>query len=117
MAGITWAFRSQRNVRIQMAVAVAVICTAFAIEVPLTQIVIFVLAITVVLVAELLNSAIEAAIDLVTPEVHPLAKIAKDAAAGAVLLAAAGAAIVGVIIFFARVYTLLLGAPIPGTAG
>lgn len=56
------------------------------------------LSILFVLCAELLNTAIEAVVDLVSPEFHPLAKIAKDTAAGAVLIAACGAAIMGYLI-------------------
>jgi diacylglycerol kinase (ATP) len=56
------------------------------------------LSILFVLFAELVNTAVEAVVDLASPEYHPLAKIAKDTAAGAVLMAAIGAAIMGYLI-------------------
>jgi len=105
-AGIAWAFRTQRNVRIQVGIAAIVVAAALGMGIPLSQVTILVLAITIVLVAELLNSALEATVDLVSPEIHPLAQVAKDAAAGGVLLAAGGAATVGVLIFGARAYLL-----------
>lgn len=107
LAGVAWAFRTQRNVRIQSTVGAIVIGAAVAMEIPLTQLTVFVLAITLVLVTELMNTALEATVDLVSPEIHPLARVAKDAAAGAVLLAAGGAAAVGILIFGARVYSLV----------
>jgi hypothetical protein len=64
------------------------------------------LTITLVLAAEGVNTAVEAVVDLVTPGFHPLAKIAKDVAAGTVLLTAIGAVVVGVIIFLPRLWTL-----------
>nr|WP_325175567.1 diacylglycerol kinase family protein [Paenibacillus sonchi] len=67
------------------------------------------LAITLVLAAELLNTAIEATIDLVSPEIHPLAKKAKDTAAGAVLLTAVFAAIVGIYVFYHPVMDWITG--------
>jgi diacylglycerol kinase (ATP) len=61
----------------------------------------------IVLSAELFNTALEAAIDRASPEHHPLAKVAKDTAAGAVLISAIGAVIVGVLIFLPRLLALI----------
>lgn len=57
-------------------------------------------AIFLVLVTELMNTAVEAAVDLADPHIHPLAKAAKDTAAGAVLLAAVFAVVIGCMVFF-----------------
>ena len=62
--------------------------------------------ITLVLVLELLNTAVEAAVDLASPARHPLAKIAKDVTAGAVLVAAAGSVLIGLAVFVPRLLAL-----------
>jgi undecaprenol kinase len=66
-------------------------------------------SITLVLTAELLNTAIEATVDLISPEIHPLAKRAKDTAAGAVLLTAVFAVLVGVYVFYHPVMDWISG--------
>jgi diacylglycerol kinase len=59
---------------------------------------VLILAITVVWMAEFMNTALEAIVDMTMPELHPLAKVAKDVAAAAVLLAAVGAAVIGLLV-------------------
>ncbi len=86
-AGVRAGWRLQRNFRIEVVCAALALGAAWWLGAPLTPIV---LACALVLSLELLNSAVEATVDLVSPEWHPLAKLAKDAAAGAVLLAALG---------------------------
>ncbi len=76
--------------------AVAVVVGGVLIRLPAPAWAIVFVAIALVVVAELLNSAIESVVDLVSPEDHPLAKRAKDVAAAAVLVAAAGAVAAGV---------------------
>jgi diacylglycerol kinase (ATP) len=75
--------------------AVVVLLTALFLRVTLVEFALLALSILLVLCAEMVNTAVEAVVDLVSPEFHPLAKIAKDTAAGAVLLAACGAGITG----------------------
>src|SRR5438552_10237019 len=105
-AGLAYCFRTQRNFRIH--IAFAVVATLVGLFLGLTWVEWAVLVATFVLVlsAEMVNTMIEALVDLVTLEYHPLAKIAKDVAAGVVLLTAIGAVVVGLIIFGPR----LLGA-------
>jgi diacylglycerol kinase (ATP) len=62
--------------------------------------------ITVVIALELLNTVVEAAVDLASPQFHPKAKVAKDVAAGAVLVSAVGATLVGAVIFLPRLLAL-----------
>ena len=69
---------------------------------------VLVLTMAFVVAAELFNTAIESAVDLVTTEYHPLAKAAKDAAAGGVLVAAFSSVIVGLIIFGPRIWSELI---------
>lgn len=102
-AGLAHALRTQRNARIHVLVAMAVIVLGVALGIEPIKWTVIVLTMGFVFVAELFNTVVEAAIDLVTEEYHPLAKTAKDVAAGAVLIAAVTAIIVGV---------LLLGPPL-----
>ncbi|MMZ63705.1 Undecaprenol kinase [compost metagenome] len=69
-------------------------------DLPLRDIALLLLVIGFVFSAELFNTAIEAVVDLVTPEWHSLAKMAKDAAAGAVLIAACFAVLIGIVLFY-----------------
>lgn len=85
--------------KVHSGLAVIVVIAAAVFRLPLSSWMLLLLAITLVLTAELLNTAIEATIDLVSPEVHPLAKKAKDTAAGAVLLTAVFAVIAGIYVF------------------
>ena len=87
-AGVGTSWRGHRNFRIEVVCAALALGAAWWLGAPLVPIV---LACALVLALELLNSALEAAVDLISPERHPLAKIAKDAAAGAVLVGALGA--------------------------
>jgi len=98
--GIAYALRTQPNMRIHVAIAVVAIGASLALRLSRTAEVAIVLAVALVLALELANTAIEALVDLASPERHPLARAAKDAAAGAVLVAAAGALVVGVLAFW-----------------
>lgn len=96
--GIRYAVRTQRNIRVHLGITAVVVIGAAILSFPLWKWIVLVLTISMVLAAELINTAIEATIDLITPEFHPMAKIAKDVAAGAVLVCAIGAAAVGVLL-------------------
>ena len=106
LAGLNHTFRSQRNLRIHIAIAVAVVIAAFVLRISRTEWAVVVTLISLVIGLELLNTAIEALVDLTSPVPHPLAKVAKDTAAGAILVAAVGSAIVGLIIFLPRLWQL-----------
>jgi diacylglycerol kinase len=101
-AGLAYCFRTQRNFRIH--ISIAIVATVVGLLLGLTWVEWAVLAVTVALVlsAEVVNTMIEALVDLVTAEYHPLAKVAKDVAAGVVLLTAMGAVVVGLVIFGPR---------------
>jgi diacylglycerol kinase len=98
LAGILYALRHQRNTWIMGVATVVMVVLGVWLEVSGTEWAILVLATGLVWVAEFLNSAIEAAVDLASPEVHPAAKVAKDVAAGAVLTAAVVAFVVALIV-------------------
>lgn len=97
-AGVWHVLRTQRNARIHISIALVVVILGLWLGLSYTQWAIIVLTIGLVLAAEAFNTVAEAAVDLATAEYHPLAKIAKDAAAGAVLMVAIAAVIVGILI-------------------
>ena len=97
--GIFTCIRQERNMKIHCTVAVLVVIAGLILGISVTEWCICLGLFGMVMALELVNTAVEAVVDLVTEERHPLAKIAKDTAAGAVLIAAIMAAIVGLIIF------------------
>jgi diacylglycerol kinase (ATP) len=97
--GIIHVLRTQRNLRIHFAIAVLVLVLALVVNVTKLELIALLLSIAFVLIAEMLNTAIEAAIDIATTSFDPMAKLAKDIAAGAVLIAAVNALAVGYLVF------------------
>lgn len=98
--GIVYALRTQRNMRVHMTLALLVSLGSLLLGVRGIELVAIVFAITLVFMAELLNTAIEAAVDVATERYDPLAKTAKDVAAGAVLVSAINALIVAYLVLF-----------------
>lgn len=103
--GIVHAVRTQRNLWIHFAVAVAVLVAAIGFGATKLELAVLLLAITFVLVAELVNTAVEATVDVASTAFDPMAKIAKDIAAGAVLVASLNAVAVGYLVFSGEVAT------------
>src|SRR5258705_6491648 len=97
--GIIHVLRTQRNLRLHFLVAIGVIAAAAALGVDRIELIVLLLAIAFVLVAEMVNSAIEGVIDVSTTSFDPNAKLAKDIAAGAVLIASIAAVAVGYLVF------------------
>lgn len=97
-AGIWYVVRTQRNMRIHLSVTGAIVVLGLWVGLSRTEWAILTLTIGMVLVAEAFNTMAEATVDLATAEYHLLAKIAKDVAAGAVLLTAITAVVVGLFI-------------------
>lgn len=98
--GIIYAVRTQRNMRIHMIAALLVLTACFFYDLSKFEVLIIVITVTLVIMAELINTAIEAAVDVTANYYHPLAKIAKNTAAGAVFISALNAIVVGYIIFW-----------------
>ncbi len=98
-AGILHLLRTQRNARIHLGAALAFTALGVWLGFGAGQLAILWLTMTVVLMAEAFNTAVEAVVDLVTDRYHPLARIAKDTAAAGVLLSALGAVVVGAALF------------------
>lgn len=97
--GIIHVLRTQRNLRLHFMIAVGVMVAAVAFDVTRIELIALLLSIAFVLVVEMLNSAIEAAVDVASTSFDPLAKLAKDVAAGAVLIAAINAVAIGYLVF------------------
>ncbi|HKC22143.1 MAG TPA: diacylglycerol kinase [Gaiellaceae bacterium] len=97
--GVIHVLRTQRNMRIHFAIAVAVLVIAVAVGVSRVELIVLLLSITFVLVSEMINTAIEGTIDAATTSFDPMAKLAKDIAAGAVLISAVNAVAVGYLVF------------------
>ena len=101
--GIIHVLRTQRNMRIHFAVALAVLIAGLAVDVSRLELIALLLAIAFVLIAEMINTALEAAIDVATTSFDPMAKLAKDIAAGAVLIATVNAIAIGYLVFSGQV--------------
>jgi diacylglycerol kinase (ATP) len=100
--GVWHAVRHQRNMRVHLAAAVAAVVAGLVLKISAVDWACVLLAIGLVLTAEMLNTVVESLVDLYTDEYHPLAKIAKDTAAGAVLISSATALGVGIAVFVPR---------------
>ena len=98
VAGLAHVLRTQRNAWIHAVASLFVVVLAFWLQLGLTQWAALVLPMAMVWMAEFVNSALEAIVDLASPDVHPLAKVGKDVGAAAVLIAAVSAALVGLLI-------------------
>ncbi|MGD1895978.1 MAG: diacylglycerol kinase family protein [Phormidesmis sp.] len=99
-AGISYAFKTQRNFRVHTGVGTLAILLCWMLHIPRAEVAIICLTIGAVLVMEILNTALESLVDLTVGQTyHELAKIAKDCAAGAVLMAAIVALLIAVLIF------------------
>ena len=96
--GMISAVRTQRNMRFHVVAAVVVLVASLLVGVSKLELAILVLTILVVFVTEMFNTAMEFVVDMVTNEYHPLAKLAKDVSAGAVLVSSIGAVLVGYLI-------------------
>jgi diacylglycerol kinase (ATP) len=107
LSGAVVTLKTQPNAWIELTAAVVVIATGWWLKIDRTEWAIIALTLGLVLALESVNTAIEATIDLVSPEHHPLAKIAKDAAAGALLFAVLGSLGVAVAIFGPRIFALI----------
>lgn len=102
VTGILQAMKTEKNLRFQYITAIAVILFSLFFDFSRLEFLILLVTIAFVLITEMLNTAIEKTIDIITKDYHPLAKIAKDVAAGAVLISAVNAIVVGYLLFFDR---------------
>ncbi len=104
VCGVAYCFRTQRNLKIHVAAAALALGAGYRLGLPPAELGVLALTIAAVLVAEMFNTAVEALIDLVSPDYHPLAKVAKDVAAGAVLVTAVVSLFVAYVLFAPRIF-------------
>ncbi len=104
--GILWAAKSERHIRYHLVAALAVLFLALFFHVSTLEFFLLVLAALLVIFAELINTAIETVVDLVSPDYHELAKRAKDVAAGAVLVTSVGAVVFGYLVLSGHIFPL-----------
>ena len=101
--GIWYAIKTQRNIKVQLVIAIIVIICAIYFKVNITEAMFLTFAIMLVIITEVTNTAIEEAVNLCTDKFHPIAKIAKDVAAGAVVLSALNAVIIAIFIIVSKI--------------
>ena len=111
LAGLVYAISTQRNMRIHCLMAILVLLLGYILQFSLLELAVLALTVGLVIAAEMINTAIEVTVDLVTQEYHPLARTAKNVAAGSVLVTAIAAVVVGFLLFFDRVADRLVGLP------
>ena len=104
--GIISSFKTERNMKIHVLAMIIVVVFGFVFMLDKIEWCFIIIAIISVISAELLNTAIETVVDMISPEKNPKAKLAKDIAAGAVLVVAIGAAIMGIIIFGPKIISV-----------
>jgi diacylglycerol kinase len=106
--GLWYAIRTQRNMRVHLLIAVLAIIAGILLHISAVEFAMIFVAILIVFTAEMFNTVFELCVDLASPAYHPLAKIAKDVAAGAVLLSAMLAVVIGLFVFVPHLWTLIL---------
>lgn len=103
LEGLTFTFVEGRNFKIQIGFAVLAGILGFVLKISSSEWLTLILITTLVLILELINTAIETVVDMVSLKFHPLAKIAKDVTAGAVLVAAMSSILIGIVIFLPKI--------------
>ena len=107
--GLGYLIRSQPNARIHLTITAAVVILGLWLGLPASDWAVIAVTVGLVFTAEAFNTALEAAVDLASPDFHPLARVAKDVGAGGVTLAAATAVIVGLLILGPPLWEKLFG--------
>lgn len=106
-SGLWHAIRTQVNMKVHISLAIIAIVLGIVLHISAVEFAVIFLAIAGVLVAEMFNTVMELCVDLASPDYHPLAKTAKDVAAGAVLLSAIMAIIIALFIFGPHLWALI----------
>ena len=107
-AGIRYLLWTQRNAKIHSAIALVAVALGLVLGLARYEWLVLLLTITMVLAAEGVNTAVEAAVDLAAPNYHPLAKIAKDVGAGTVLLTAIASVLIGLLLFLPHLWPIVV---------
>jgi diacylglycerol kinase len=105
-SGLWYTLRTQRNARIHISMAILAILLGIVLHISAVEFAMVFVAITGVFIAEMFNTVFELCIDLASPDYNPLAKIAKDVSAGAVLLSAMLSVVIGLLVFGPHLWIL-----------
>jgi undecaprenol kinase len=105
--GLKYAYRNEQNLAVDLGIAAIVTIFGIIFKISLVEWAILFLTMGLVIACELINTAIEATVDLVTEDYHPLAKVAKDTSAAAVFIFAIVAVLVGMIIFLPKIISIV----------
>lgn len=106
-SGLWYALQTQRNVRVHVLIGTLAVLLGIILRISALEFAMIFVAIASVFIAEMFNTVIELCIDLASPDYHPLAKVAKDVAAGAVLLSAMLSVIIGLFVFGPHLWGLI----------
>lgn len=107
--GIVEAYKGEQNLKIHTVIAIFVVIFGFVFQISYVEWLVCLVLIGLVLMAEFFNTAIEFVVDLASPDIHPLAKLAKDTASAGVLMMAIISAIIGLIIFVPEIIEFVRG--------
>ena len=105
--GLSTAIKKGRNFRIQITLALTTSVLGYLLQISSTEWLVLIIIISFVLILELINTSLEAIVDLVSPEIQGRAKIAKDVAAASVLISSVSAVLTGLILFLPKLLTLM----------
>ena len=108
MNGIKYVFKTERNFKIQLIFAVLAIVASMILKINYIELAIIILLIFLIFFAEFFNTILEEIIDMYTEEYNEKAKIAKDIAAGAVTILSISTVIIGLLIFFPKIYNIII---------
>ena len=106
--GIFTSFKTERNMKIHVLIMILVILTGVILKIDKMDWIICIILFALVIGGELFNTTIETVVDMIMPEKNEKAKIAKDISAGAVLVLAIGAAIIGIMIFLPKILNYIV---------
>lgn len=106
VSGIIYTLKTEKNMRVHFVIATIVVVLSLFFDFTRLELLILFFSIALVLITEMINTAIERVVDLITEDFHPLARLAKDIAAGGVLIAALNSLVVGYLLFFDRLNPL-----------
>ena len=106
--GIKNALKSERNLKIQLTIALIVIILIFILKIELIKAMFVYISIFFVIVTEIINTAIEKTVDLVTEEFNEKAKLAKDIAAGGVLISSINSIVIGILVFGKEIIDIII---------
>jgi len=109
LEGVAYILRTQRNARIEIAIAIAALALGAWLGISVVEWAVLVITIALVMALEWMNTSLELAVSLASPERHPSAKAAKDVAAACVLLGAIASLVVALVIFLPRLVSRLPG--------